>query len=190
MWLDSNTLNILIVGEFSPKGHITISFIYNCLEPLEKSDTDSDQQCIGIVPVFVLRKCIHNKEACRVFIDHDLRVYNTWKEYMYDNKLGECVMVLPKDGRYQGDEHGNVVLERKLSSSAKLSEKVLYGLDITNSVVGMGAVGVTAVAAIPAVAVAPFVLIGAGVVGGSTMLYGLIRSSMQIHDKRIRKEVW
>lgn len=130
-----------------------------------------------------------NKEPCRVFIDHDLRVYMSWTDYINDNKIHEFAMVLPKNGRYQGDENGKVLLERHLSPACGISTKVLLGLDITSSVIGLGSGCVMLAAAVPAITVLPVVMIGAAVAGATVGIYSIVRSSMHIHDKRIHGEV-
>lgn len=51
------------------------------------------------VPIFVLRKCHGSANPCRVFVDHTGRTYDTWEEYKNRNKLHECEMILPLNGR-------------------------------------------------------------------------------------------
>lgn len=53
-------------------------------------------------------KIIYNKinfgtaKGCRVYIDHDARVYHDWKSYLTENKLPKGVLVVPKNGEYRG----------------------------------------------------------------------------------------
>lgn len=144
------------------------------------------------LPIFVLRKCEPPKSelpACRIFMDHDLRVYDTWKDYIASNKLPPCKMVLPKDGRYHTDSEGNVLLEQHMAPSCSVAADVLKGFDITSTVLGLGSGAVFVAAAIPTIAVAPVALVGAGVVGAAVGVYSLVRSSIALADRNQHREV-
>lgn len=186
-------------------GQIVISFIYNCTEPLpqekekrvnkaakEKKSYDPETDILPL-PIFVLRKCVlkssNSKSLCRIFIDHDLRVYKTWKDYITNNKLPACLMVLPKDGRYKGDAEDKVLLETHLTPSCHVKADVLKGLDITSTVLGVGSGAVFAAAMIPAITVAPLALVGAGIVGAGVGVYSLVRSTINLIDRHSHKEV-
>lgn len=51
---------------------------------------------INIIILFLTAK------GCRVYIDHDARVYQNWKSYLTENKLPKGVLVVPKNGEYRG----------------------------------------------------------------------------------------
>lgn len=187
-------------------GQIVISFIYNCTEPLpkekqkrlkkaEKSKIPYDPETdILPLPIFVLRKCIlkstENKRPCRIFIDHDLRVYSKWEDYITNNKLPPCVMTLPKNGQYKANPTGEVLLEFHLSSSCHIKADILKGLDITNAIVGIGSSAVFAAAMIPAITVAPIALVGAGIATVGAGVYALTRSAIALIDRRQHEEVY
>ncbi|KAF9408802.1 hypothetical protein HW555_011644 [Spodoptera exigua] len=64
-----------------------------------------DSVHILVFHVFSVRKCIsmnHKVKGCRVFIDHDGREYQSWDDYLTNNKLPKCVMVVPQNGEYSG----------------------------------------------------------------------------------------
>lgn len=138
------------------------------------------------LPVFVLKKCTNRQSylnACRVFIDHDLRVYDTWVDYINNNNLHECIMVLPKNGRYEGSRTGAIMLERHLSPACGAAKQILNGLDITSTVLGFASGGVFAATLIPAITVAPFALAAAGVVGAGVGVYSIVRGSVHLYDR-------
>lgn len=198
-----------ICGVYAPyaeyEGQIIISFIYNCTEPLpqekekrvnkaakEKTSYDPETDILPL-PIFVLRKCVlkssNSKNLCRLFIDHDLRVYKTWKDYITNNKLPACLMVLPRNGRYRGDTADRVLLETHLAPSCHVKADILRGLDITSTVLGVGSGAIFAAAMIPAVTVAPLALVGAGIVGAGVGVYSLVRSAVNLFDRHSHSEV-
>lgn len=93
------------VAEF--KDNIEIAIVYNCTEPLpkvkekrlKKDSNYKPEADVTPYPIFVLRKCHESTDPCRIFIDHTGRVYETWLEYLSENKLPDCQMTVPKGGR-------------------------------------------------------------------------------------------
>lgn len=174
-----------------------VSFIYNCLEPLPNEKLKRAQQYhdynpntdIAPIPIYVLRKCMGSKHPCRIFIDENNRVYNSWENYIEDNKLHECLMVLPLNGRYTGNNEGRVMLEKHLSPACSISRMLLRGTDIASSVAGVASAGVFIAAMIPAITVAPVVLVSAGVVGAAVGVYSIIRSAFALVDRHQHDEV-
>lgn len=82
------------------------------------------------------------------YIDTSGRVYKSWIDYKDNNKLPECTMVLPKDGRYQADpsypiteEYSTVWLEIVDSPACAWATKLSNGMDIASSVSGIAAIG-------------------------------------------------
>ncbi|KAK9881907.1 hypothetical protein WA026_018101 [Henosepilachna vigintioctopunctata] len=161
------------------KNQVVISVIYNCLVPLDNNDDNGYTP----VPVFILRKCRESSEPCRIIIDHTRRVYNSWNDYLQDNKFCKCLMVVPQNGRYTEDDHGKVKLEKVKSPSCNPAKKALKVADITSSVLGIGSSGVFAVAAIPAITIAPAALLGAAAVGAGVGIYSLGRSIHTLVDR-------
>ncbi|KAK5647773.1 hypothetical protein RI129_002665 [Pyrocoelia pectoralis] len=174
---------------------VTIAFVFNCLKPLpsevkkrKKQYSDYDEYTdIMPIPVYIIRKCTDSSDPCRIIIDHDNRVYQSWSDYIECNKLHKCVMVVPNNGRYRkiNDE---VSLSEHYSPSCAVGQDVLKGADITSAVIGLGTSGVYVAAAIPALTVAPIALTVAAVTGVGVGIYSIIRSSMTIHDRRVHSE--
>jgi hypothetical protein len=175
---------------------VVISIVYNCTEPLDdekkkRSNQNKDynpKYDVTPVPIFILRKCKGNRSSCRIFIDHEGRVYTTWNKYLTENKLPECKMILPVLGQYMADKEGRVLLERHESPVCDVGSKVLKGFDIGSAIVGLGSGGVFIAASIPAVVVAPVALIAAGIAAAGVGAYSIGRSSSTIHDRRIHKQ--
>ncbi|KAF2896019.1 hypothetical protein ILUMI_10166 [Ignelater luminosus] len=174
------------------KDQVFVSFIYNCLEPMpeekiaraKKYPDYNPNTDMSPVPVYVIRKCIGSDNPCRVFIDSDNRMYNSWEDYIEDNKLHKCTMVLPRTGRYIGKENEEVLLERHLSPSCGIGHSILMGTDIATTVAGLASGGVFIAAMIPAIAVAPVALTAAAVTGIGVGVYSVIRSAVNIYDRQ------
>ncbi|CAH1128045.1 unnamed protein product [Ceutorhynchus assimilis] len=175
------------------KDHIEISFVYNCLEPLpeeklKRSKKFSDynpQTDVNPVPIFILRKCRGSQNPCRVFIDDNGRVYRSWTNYLINNKYPKCEMVVPRNGRYEV-RNNTVLLERHLSPPCHLDSKLLQVGDIVTSIAGLASGCVFVATA--GLAVAPPVLIAAGVVGAGAGAWALGRSIYTLYDRRAHKE--
>ncbi|KAF7286309.1 hypothetical protein GWI33_006040 [Rhynchophorus ferrugineus] len=137
------------------KDLIDIAFIFNCIEPLpskimSNKDTDTEQgsiEDITTVPIFVLRKCRGSDDPCRIFIDNEGQVYQTWTEYLTENKLYDCLITVPLDGRYQ--IQNDVVLLEKHLTNGKVCQnsqaKFWRTADDANLVAGIisGSIGLT-----------------------------------------------
>lgn len=141
------------------------------------------------VPIYIIRKCRGSDNPCRMFVDNDNRVYNSWKDYIEDNKLHKCTMVLPETGRYIGNESGEVLLERHLSPSCGIGHSILTKTDIASTIAGLASGGVFIAAMIPTVAVAPVALTAAAVTGIGVGVYSVIRSAVNIYDRQKHGEV-
>ncbi|KAK5647165.1 hypothetical protein RI129_002057 [Pyrocoelia pectoralis] len=174
---------------------VTISFVFNCLKPLpsevkkrKKRYRDYNEYTdIMPIPVYIIRKCSGSSDPCRIIIDHDDRVYESWSDYIEDNKLHKCMMVAPKNGRYK-KVNDEVSISEHYSPACAVGQDVLKGADITSAVIGVGTTGVYVAAAIPALAVAPIALTVAAVISASVGIYSIVRSSITIHDRRIHAE--
>ncbi|XP_044758016.1 uncharacterized protein LOC123316106 [Coccinella septempunctata] len=172
-------------NEFSEyENQVTMAILYNCLIPV---DSSSDQQ-FSPVPIFILRKCTSAENPCRIIIDHTRRVYKSWSSYLEDNKFCECLMVVPEDGRYIEDENGRIKLQKLASPACQIGHKILKVTDITTSVLGIGSTGVMVAAAVPAITIAPFALLGAAAVGAGVGVYSIGRSISTLVDRGLHKE--
>lgn len=93
------------IAEF--KDLIDVAFIYNCTEPLPSEKIKRSKKYgdynpntdVTTVPIFVLRKCRGSDNPCRIFVDDCGRIYKTWEDYLVRNKLPECHMTVPLNGR-------------------------------------------------------------------------------------------
>ncbi|XP_017784092.1 PREDICTED: uncharacterized protein LOC108567883, partial [Nicrophorus vespilloides] len=176
---------------------VVFACIYNITTPLpreklEKCKKDEDYNPFtdfNAKPIFVVPKCADVDNACRTFIDTDLRVYINWESYLEENKLGKCLCVTPKDGRYQGDCWNRVILEYNPSPACGLGIQVLNTIDIAAMAVGVAAGVGGLVALIPAVVVAAPILVPISIVSGTAVsVYTLFRSGHSLYDRLTHKQ--
>ncbi|CAH0550152.1 unnamed protein product [Brassicogethes aeneus] len=178
------------------KDRVVIAFMYNCTEVLpgeklkrQKKYPDYNPKTdLNPVPIFVLRKCEGSSHPCRIFIDNNGRVYDNWTNYLTKNKLHKCEMIVPKDGRYEVTEDGQVLLERHLSPACGVDVKILQVADYVSLAGGLASGGIFVAAAIPALTVAPAALAVGGVVGLTVGAYSIGRSIYTVFDRTIHKE--
>ncbi|CAB3230032.1 unnamed protein product [Arctia plantaginis] len=150
----------------------------------EKSDGD-----IWCTAVFKIRKCIPTTvgaKSCCVYVDDSARVYHNWQSYLEDNTLPKCVIIVPENGEYTGSLVGGeeafyVKLTVAPSPALGIKARVLSSADTVSTVASIGAIGVIGVAVFTPVA--PVVLVGAAAATVATGVYGLVRSSLHLHDR-------
>ena len=98
------------------------------------------------IPIFKIKRKIGEIED-EWFIDLDFRVYKSWTDYLENNKLPPCTMVLPKDGKYQPDpeqpytKSETYVWIEYQQSPASSSNFMLKCLDIGSAVLSAGIAG-------------------------------------------------
>ncbi|XP_018325080.1 uncharacterized protein LOC108736956 [Agrilus planipennis] len=178
------------------KDQVIIAFIFNCTEPLPQEKHQkmnnpgySPDADIGAVPIFVLKKCYSKCDhGCRIFIDHEGRIYTSWTQYIDNNRLGKCMMVLPKNGRYRVAKNGTVLLKKHYSPACKMGAKVARITDISASGIGLVSGGILAAAAVPAVTLAPLAVTGAVVAGATAGAISIIRSTISLIDMKKHKQ--
>ncbi|CAK1596182.1 unnamed protein product [Parnassius mnemosyne] len=149
---------------------------------------------IWCTAVFRVRKCIPttvDAKSCKIYIDDNARVYQNWDSYLANNTLPKCVMIVPENGEYKGtliesEKAFAVKLTVAPSPSLGLKARVLSSVDTASTVASLGAVGVLGVAAFTPVG--PAILVGATVATVATGVYGLVRSSIHLHDRRIHMQ--
>lgn len=134
-------------------------------------------------PVFRVQKCTADlsdeRGCCAMFIDELGRVYKDWQDFVENNKFDDCVMLTPKNGLYMGDtRHNDVELDVFLRKSG-----ITQALDAGSAILSVGAAGVSLVAIIPAITVAPAVVVGATITGLSCAAYSGIRSIYNLYDR-------
>lgn len=112
----------------------------------DKSNEESNNMCV--VPIFKLKTVTLGIS----YIDNEGRLYKTWKDYITNNRLPQCTMILPKGGLYRYNPNYKVTeyvstvwIEVLDSPACNVKNKVFKGIDIaanTMSVattVGLGA---------------------------------------------------
>lgn len=181
-------------------GVVVISFIYICclnfkkqlLTETKKEISSVNKEEFKPLPCFVLRKCYNedkpSESYCRTVIDSTLRVYQSWDKFLHENTYPICVLCVPKDGLYDCDDNGDVVLEYYYAPSCKISQTALRAIDTTSTVAAVGSGSLLLLAAIPAVVIAPVAIIGALVVGAGAGLYSIGRSIHRLVDKSLHHE--
>ncbi|CAG9786143.1 unnamed protein product [Diatraea saccharalis] len=155
----------------------------------QRNDVD-----IWCTAVFRVRKCIPTLEgskSCRVYIDENARVYHDWDSYLINNTLPQCVIIVPENGEYtgtiiEGQQAFAVKLTVAPTPTLGLKARVLSSVDTASTVASIGAIGVIGVAAFTPVG--PAVLAGAAVATVATGLYGLVRSSLHLHDRSVHEQ--
>ncbi|KAI4461600.1 hypothetical protein MML48_5g00013637 [Holotrichia oblita] len=177
---------------------IVITFIYNCTEPLaqekdkkkEKDENYNPDNDFIPVPVIVLRKCkrnkkeINGKRPCRVFIDSNGRVYQSWDYYLKNNVLPRCQMIYPRDGKYQSKlGSSKVLLDNKPSPSNSSIFKLMQVADIGSGIFGFASgVVLIATAFTPVAAVTVPVAVATGIATGA---YSTGRSVYNLKDRDV-----
>lgn len=190
-----NTAYKKILSEAAKLGEndkmLYISFMRVCIMPLpdekhkkmEKDVTYQPALDFNALPLFGIRKCFNcpaSNSACRKYIDHIGRTYETWEHFLEDNKYPKVMLIAPKNGKYTCDYRGHVQLEVCMSPACGIGVAVLKGFDIGVGIAG-GVVGVVGVAtSFIALPVLPFVAMGAGVGVG---IYSIVRSGMILADR-------
>nr|XP_033333647.1 uncharacterized protein LOC117224652 [Megalopta genalis] len=108
-----------------------------------KNLTNSSDNCLNrtfVLPIFKLKL----KDTI-LYIDNDARVYKNWEDYLENNTLPKCMMIIPKEGIYQCNPYlpvtkwsSTVWIQILPSPSCKAVKAVLKVVDISSSVVGIG----------------------------------------------------
>ncbi|CAH0579282.1 unnamed protein product [Chrysodeixis includens] len=146
---------------------------------------------ILVFHVFSIRKCISMKpevKGCRIYIDHDGRVYESWMAYLTENKLPKCVMVVPRNGEYsgvikEGDDIPHVQLSVLASPELGPKAAIINTADNLSTVANIGALVSIVGSVFAAPAVAPVMVTGAIGVGVVTGVYGIARSITNLVDR-------
>lgn len=155
----------------------------------KKSDVN-----ILLFHVFSVRKCISMKideKSCKIFIDHDARVYQNWDDYLTNNNLPKCVMVVPTSGEYRGIYESDASAESmpivKLtvapSPALGINARVLSVADGVSTAANIGGI-IAIIGAVAVPAVAPVALGTALGIGITTGVYGIVRSSIRLTDRK------
>uniref|UniRef100_A0A1B6L2J9 DUF4781 domain-containing protein n=1 Tax=Graphocephala atropunctata TaxID=36148 RepID=A0A1B6L2J9_9HEMI len=165
------------VKSLHPPGENTfyISYLYIVIR-LRNKKNDEGVQVLFRVPKFEESKPILDNHD---FIDPKPRRYETWNDYLRKNKLPKCDMCYPVNGIYSVTD-GSVDIEFGKSPACDTSAAVFTGLDVSSTVLLVGATGVTLVSLAVPIA-APFVW-GATATVLASGTYETARNFYRLHD--------
>ncbi|XP_011050274.1 PREDICTED: uncharacterized protein LOC105143571 [Acromyrmex echinatior] len=128
-----------------------------------------------------------------LYIDVTSRVYKNWTDYIENNKLPECTMVLPKYGFYESDpaycpteDYSTVWLEILESPSCKWNVKLCKGMDVASTVVGFGTIGLSIAALFTPLA--PVVAVSGVAAATATSAWSFGRNTQHLVDRRKHEE--
>ncbi|XP_022193186.2 uncharacterized protein LOC111051069 [Nilaparvata lugens] len=158
----------------SEETHLACIFIY-----VHSKEGDN------VAVVFRLLNNVNENLDDFLFVDANCRTYKCWNDFLNNNELPRCVMCYPLNGFYSAS-NGFVDVGFCKSPASEMSRNILTGLDITSSMLGLGATGVSlASLAIPIAA--PFVW-GATATIIASGAYDLGRGVNRLVDIGVHKE--
>lgn len=140
-------------------------------------------------PVFRVQKCMRNlpeeidSHCCAVFVDESGRVYMNWSLFRRDNVYDDGLVVAPLSGIYNTSSDGEVKLEffeRKAG--------ITRSLDRSSMVIGLASASIAVMTFIPAITVAPVVVVGAAAAGLSCAVYTGMRGIYNLYDRKKHKQ--
>lgn len=141
-------------------------------------------------PVFRVQKCMtklpgeSGDNCCAVFIDESGRVYTNWIEFRTDNVYDDGLVVAPFNGIYNVSPPDDKVKLELFERKAGVTKT----LDRSSMVIGLASASIAALTFIPALTIAPVVVLGAATAGFSCALYTGIRGIYHLHDRKKHKQ--
>lgn len=140
-------------------------------------------------PVFRVRKCMRkfpdetNSNCCAVFIDESGRVYMNWSLFRTDNVYDDGLVVAPLNGIYNAlpDDQVNLEFFERTAGITRI-------VDRSSMVIGLASASIAAMTFIPALTIAPVVVVGAAAAGLSCALYTGIRGVYNLYDRKKHKQ--
>jgi len=155
------------------------SFYISCLYVVIRLRNKKND--VGIQVLFRVPKFVDGKPQldCHNFIDPKPRLYESWDDYIRKNKLPKCDMCYPENGVY-GVTDGIVNVMFGKSPACDTSTAVFTGLDISSTVMLVGATGVTLASL--AVPIATPVIWGATATVLASGTYETARNCYRLHD--------
>jgi len=127
-------------------------------------EEEEKEPTISSIPIFTIRRNIekksdtpkNSKENTKIenkadyeiwYIDTCGRVYKSWLDYVENNNLPKCTMILPKDGFYQADvfypiteDYSTVWLEITESPACRWTSVICSEMDVVSNIAGLGTV--------------------------------------------------
>ncbi|XP_076764808.1 uncharacterized protein LOC143431751 [Xylocopa sonorina] len=186
--IDKIYQKIIKYGREDQNDSIYIAIIFNVIflhrVPKKLNNSDSNQvNDICTLPIFKLKK-----KRGVWYIDNEGRIYKSWEDYVKNNTLPECTMILPKSGLYQCDPTykitkccSTVWIEVEDSPTCATKSKVLRGVDIAASAVSIcGTIGLSVASFFTPVG--PLALTAGLVYGGVSGSWIIGRSTQKLVD--------
>lgn len=140
-------------------------------------------------PVFRVRKCSTNSpigdngaNCCALFVDESARVYMNWTDFRSDNVYDDGLVVAPFNGIY------NVSDNRVKLEFFERRAGITKSLDRSSMIIGLSSAGIGALTLIPAITIAPMVVVGAAAAGLSCAVYTGIRGIYNLYDRKKHKQ--
>ncbi|EFN69521.1 hypothetical protein EAG_08812 [Camponotus floridanus] len=176
----------------------------------EKKEEEKEPT-ISSIPIFTIRRNIqkksetskYSKKSTKIenkndyeiwYIDTCGRVYKSWIDYVENNNLPKCTMVLPKDGFYQADvsypiteDYSTVWLEITESPACRWTSVICNRVDIVSGITGLGSTVGLCVASL-FTPLAPIAVMTGLVTTGASGIWTVGRSSQQLADRIIHEE--
>lgn len=152
-----------------------ISYLYIVLR-LRNKKRDEGIQVLFRVPKFEEEK---PNLSSHTFVDPKPRKYDTWMDYLKKNKLPKCDICFPVDGVYRVID-GSVDVNYGASPACDTSTAVFTGLDVSSTVLLVGATGVTLASL--AMPIAAPVVWGATATVFASGTYETARTVYRLHD--------
>lgn len=153
---------------FAPKMNINLKEKKEVKEKINKETKiketvkeEEKEPTISSIPIFTIRRNISKKfdtsKSSKIenkadyeiwYIDTCGRVYKSWIDYVENNNLPKCTMILPKDGFYQADisypiteDYSTVWLEITESPACKWTSIICNRVDVVSGIAGLSTVG-------------------------------------------------
>lgn len=140
---------IIEYGTEDKSSPIHVGIIYNVtlnhtvVKKSQRNATNScDNESNEVYPIALFKIMRLNSTW---YIDNDGRIYKSWEDYLNNNKLPKCTMVVPKDGVYQcnpyykiTEQSSTVWIEVKDSPACAVKNKILNVCDNVSNVVAVG----------------------------------------------------
>uniref|UniRef100_A0A7E4VDQ8 DUF4781 domain-containing protein n=1 Tax=Panagrellus redivivus TaxID=6233 RepID=A0A7E4VDQ8_PANRE len=127
------------------------------------------------------------------YVDSNLRVYNDWNDWKDNNCLPMMKYAIPVDGYYtceagvyEFDANKKPLIEFVFSPACRTTSKAGRTADSVASVTALLSGGVAIASMFTPLA--PVVLFGSAVAGGSSAVYGASRSGYRLYDKGTHDE--
>ncbi|KOB64948.1 Pastrel [Operophtera brumata] len=139
----------------------------------------------------VYNKICEQTKSCRVYIDDSARVYHDWNSYLENNTLAKCVLIVPQFGD-SVDTASTVASIGAIGVIGRYEESFAVNLSVVPSPsLGLKARVLSSVDTARVAVftpVGPAVLAGAAVATVTTGIYGLVRSSLHLHDRSVHEQ--